>query len=136
MQPETDRRLGKREATRVDGRMVFPDGKIVPVVMIDSSTSGARLEVDPSVSVPHRFVLKLDEDGQEIVSEFIWRKDAHVGIHFLEVQSVRPGANSTPAPAVAPALVAARQSLSDLRDRFGDLEPSQPRRRGLMRRRA
>ena len=76
---ETRRKVA-RTATITDEAAPSP----VPCVILDVSSSGARLDVHAAATVPQRFKLLIDVDGSERLCEVVWRRENSIGVRFCD----------------------------------------------------
>lgn len=54
----------------------------IPCVILDISSTGARLDVLNAATVPGMFKLIIDLEGSEHMCEVVWRKEHSVGVRF------------------------------------------------------
>jgi hypothetical protein len=83
---------GKRKATRMTMRMSaraisFDDGRECDVIVLDLSSSGARIETDPENELPEEFRLQLPARGEEHIARVRWRQGAVAGIEFMPARA-------------------------------------------------
>ena len=68
-----------------------------------SPTTGARLRVEGSVSIPDTFELIIEVDGLEADCQVVWRKANEVGVKFLAAPRIVAAKRAQVISPVAPA---------------------------------
>jgi hypothetical protein len=65
--------------------------------MVDLSSAGARLRVDPGMQVPAQFILVMSRDGRlNRRCRTVWRGEEFLGVQFLSEQSLVPQPTRNP----------------------------------------
>jgi hypothetical protein len=81
--PTSETRRSTRERTFLQARIAFGEGAIsAQCTVTQLSTSGARLNVSSSVSLPDRFELSIPQRGVKFHSRLIWRHGDQAGVEF------------------------------------------------------
>ena len=79
---ESDRRQERRKQVRIASILVDATRSPIPCVILDISTSGARLHVHVPAEVPDRFRLIEIANNQERDCTVVWRKGNTIGVQF------------------------------------------------------
>jgi hypothetical protein len=83
-----DKRSTPRQRSFLKGRVLFNGGQTSLECLIrDISSSGARLELSASVTLPDRFDLYLPHRDETCKVQIQWRRDNQLGIAFEQVES-------------------------------------------------
>jgi hypothetical protein len=99
---DSDKRTSPRLRSFLKGRVLFNGGQSsLDCLIRDMSSTGARLELSASVTLPDRFDLYLPHRDETCRAHLQWRRGAQIGVAFDQVD----GAPVMPA---APQDVAAR----------------------------
>jgi len=87
----TDKRTSPRLRSFLKGRVLFNGGQnSLDCLIRDMSTTGARLELSASVTLPDRFDLYLPHRDETCKVHIQWRRDTQIGVAFDQVQSAPP----------------------------------------------
>jgi len=76
-----DRRAAQRRRVLKSASIEF-DGGTVECVLRNISETGAALQVDRRVSIPHEFRLTVPHGEIQRNCRVVWRKDALIGLAF------------------------------------------------------
>lgn len=84
----SDKRISPRLRSFLKGRVVFNGGQSsLDCLIRDMSSTGARLELSASVTLPDRFDLYLPHRDETCRVHLQWRRGAQIGIAFDQVDS-------------------------------------------------
>jgi hypothetical protein len=87
----TDKRTSPRLRSFLKGRVIFNGGQnSLDCLIRDMSTTGARLELSESVTLPDRFDLYLPHRDETSKVHIQWRRGAQLGVAFDTVESAPP----------------------------------------------
>ena len=96
--PMSENRRESRQRTFLKGRIVFNNGaSSMDCLVRDLSSSGARLALSETTTLPEMFELYIPQKDRSYRSSLRWRRSDGIGITFVE-----EGAQVVPAPAAAP----------------------------------
>jgi PilZ domain len=76
-----ERRAAQRRRVLKAGSIEF-DGRTVECVLRNISTTGAALQVDRWLRIPHEFKLNVPHDNIHRNCRAVWRKEALIGLAF------------------------------------------------------
>ena len=94
----SENRRESRQRTFLKGRIVFNNGaSSMDCLVRDLSSSGARLALSETTTLPEMFELYIPQKDRSYRSSLRWRRSDGIGITFVE-----EGAQVVPAPAAAP----------------------------------
>ena len=97
----SDKRISPRLRCFLKGRVLFNGGQSsLDCLIRDMSSTGARLELSASVTLPDRFDLYLPHRDETCRVHLQWRRGAQIGIAFDQVDSP-PETPSAPQDVVA-----------------------------------
>jgi hypothetical protein len=86
-----DKRTSPRLRSFLKGRVVFNGGQSSLECLIrDMSTTGARLELSGSVTLPDRFDLYLPHRDETCKVHLQWRRGGQIGVAFDQIESAPP----------------------------------------------
>lgn len=95
----SENRRELRQRTFLKGRIVFNNGaSSMDCLVRDLSSSGARLALSETTTLPEMFELYIPQKDRSYRSSLRWRRSDGIGITFVE-----EGAQVVPAPVPAPA---------------------------------
>jgi hypothetical protein len=79
-----DERRTPRERTFLPARIAFGDGGALSTqcTVTHLSSTGARLIVPASISLPDRFDIAIPQRGLDSRARLVWRKDDQAGVEF------------------------------------------------------
>jgi hypothetical protein len=98
----SDKRTSPRLRSFLKGRVIFNGGQSsLDCLIRDMSSTGARLELSASVTLPDRFDLYLAHRDETCRAHLQWRRGGQIGVAFDQVEAV-------PEMPTAPQDVAAR----------------------------
>lgn len=84
----TDKRLTPRLRSFLKGRVLFNGGQnSLDCLIRDISSTGARLELSASVTLPDRFDLYLPHREETSKVHIQWRRGSQLGVAFDQVES-------------------------------------------------
>src|SRR5918997_3066146 len=84
----SDKRSTPRLRSFLKGRVLFNGGQnSLDCLIRDISSSGARLELSASVTLPDRFDLYLPHRDETCKVQIQWRRDNQLGIAFEQVEA-------------------------------------------------
>ena len=79
----SEARRSSRERTFLPARISYGDGALsTECTTTQLSTTGARINLAPGVSLPERFDFAVPQRGLLCRARLIWRKDNQIGIEF------------------------------------------------------
>ncbi len=112
MKDVKSRRLGERLVKDAPGRLIDRAGNVTDVKVKDISSTGARIEILRSESLPKIFYLSVKREGDARAAEVVWRSGGQAGIRYIDQDAL-------PTPALQPDFTLAKPSkgisLADLR---------------------
>lgn len=76
-----DKRIVSRHRVFKTGKIVF-DGAVIDCTVRNISRTGAALEVDSPVGIPHNFILVIETDRVRRACHVVWRKERRIGVGF------------------------------------------------------
>lgn len=76
-----DKRKASRHRVLKAGKILF-DGAVIDCTVRNISRTGAALEVESPVGIPHRFILVIETDRVRRACQVIWRKERRIGVGF------------------------------------------------------
>jgi hypothetical protein len=76
-----DKRIVSRHRIFKAGKIVF-DGAVIDCTVRNISRTGAALEVDSPVGIPHNFILVIETDRVRQACHVVWRKERRIGVGF------------------------------------------------------
>ncbi|KAB1071774.1 PilZ domain-containing protein [Methylobacterium planeticum] len=118
----SEHRKETRQRVFLKGRIMFNHGaSSMDCLVRDLSTSGARLALTETATLPEAFDLLIPQKDRTYRSMLRWRRDDAVGITFAEAAGAEPVAAAS-APPLAPPAPALDASLEILLRRIGELE--------------
>ncbi len=53
-------------------------------MLLDISSSGARLHIHDPASLPDRFRLRVESEGIDEMCEVVWRREEEIGVRFVK----------------------------------------------------
>ncbi|MGE3643796.1 MAG: PilZ domain-containing protein [Beijerinckiaceae bacterium] len=83
-----NRRLGERKKLRLPATVVNGSGTVTKVVVVDMSSSGARLELPFDAEIEWVHKLNFDLKHPEETCELVWRDHANAGVRFLRADEL------------------------------------------------
>jgi PilZ domain len=84
--PTSETRRSTRERTFLQARIAFGDGAISSQCTVTQlSSSGARLNVSSSVSLPDRFEIAIPQRGVKFRARLVWRHGDQAGVEFEQL---------------------------------------------------
>jgi hypothetical protein len=82
----SDKRISPRLRSFLKGRVVFNGGQnSLDCLIRDMSSTGARLELSASVTLPDRFDLYLPHRDETCRAHLQWRRGGHIGVAFDQI---------------------------------------------------
>ncbi len=85
---DSDKRTSPRLRSFLKGRVVYNGGQSsLDCLIRDMSSTGARLELSASVTLPDRFDLYLPHRDETLKVHLQWRRGAAIGVAFDHVDS-------------------------------------------------
>ena len=85
---DSDKRISPRLRSFLKGRVLFNGGqRSLDCLIRDMSSTGARLELSASVTVPDRFDLYLPHRDETCRVHLQWRRGGQIGIAFDQAES-------------------------------------------------
>ncbi len=85
---DSDKRISPRLRSFLKGRVVFNGGQSsLDCLIRDMSSTGARLDLSASVTVPDRFDLYLPHRDETCRVHLQWRRGGQIGVAFDQVES-------------------------------------------------
>jgi hypothetical protein len=107
--PTSETRRANRERTFLQARIAFSDGAISSQCMVTQlSTSGARLNVSSSVSLPDRFEIAIPQRGVKFRARLVWRHGDQAGVEFEDLDQ----SDSEPFPEDPPARIRELEAIN------------------------
>jgi hypothetical protein len=107
--PTSETRRVTRERTFLQARIAFGDGAIsAQCTVTQLSTSGARLIVSSSLSLPDRFEIAIPQRGVKFIARLVWRHDDQAGVEFEELDE----SDSGPLPDDLPARIRELEAIN------------------------
>jgi hypothetical protein len=86
-----DKRTSPRLRSFLKGSVVFNGGQNnLDCLIRDMSTTGARLELSASITLPDRFDLYLPHRDETCKVHIQWRRGTQIGVAFDHVENVPP----------------------------------------------
>jgi hypothetical protein len=79
-----ERRLEQRRSARIPAKAINPIGMALEVLVVDISTSGARLEVMSGAPLASHFSLYINHLNEIKQAELVWRGRWHARIRFVQ----------------------------------------------------
>ncbi len=76
-----DKRIVSRHRVFKAGKIVF-DGAVIDCTVRNISRTGAALEVESPVGIPHNFILVIETDRVRRACHVAWRKERRIGVGF------------------------------------------------------
>jgi PilZ domain len=71
--------------------MRFQGGNVTADCLVRNiSTSGARVDVDRTIVIPHEFELDIPQRGDLLRCRLAWRTDDRAGVKFVDSPEQRP----------------------------------------------
>ncbi len=77
----TDKRHTDRTSTAIAGRLLSAQLD-VPCTILDLSSTGARVQVQPGLFLPKLLSLRAKELGADRLVQVVWRNRTQIGVHF------------------------------------------------------
>lgn len=103
-----DRRQQHRHRTLKAGKIVFNNKRsMFDCLVRNLSQSGACLQINSSIDIPHKFELQLDGESAGRQCQLVWATDTRAGIEFSTSSVAK---DATLAKATGDALVASEDS--------------------------
>lgn len=79
---EANRRQDRRRSVRIASIVLAGAAEPIPCVVLDISSSGARLHVHDPNEVPDTFRLIMASTNDEYACETVWRQGNEMGVRF------------------------------------------------------
>ena len=76
-----EKRIASRHRVFKAGKIVF-DGGVIDCTVRNISKTGAALEVESPVGIPHKFTLVIESDRIQRACHVVWRKERRIGVGF------------------------------------------------------
>lgn len=76
-----DKQIVSRHRVFKAGKIVF-DGAVIDCTVRNISRTGAALEVDSPVGIPHNFILVIETYRVRRACHVVWRKERRIGVGF------------------------------------------------------
>ncbi|MBB3233692.1 PilZ domain-containing protein [Phyllobacterium endophyticum] len=82
----SEKRIEERTRTRLrSGKLVTLDGRFITECHFHNiAGGGARIRVVGQCAIPIRFWLFDDQHRSALITEIVWRKDAELGVRFVD----------------------------------------------------
>ena len=78
-----EQRTAPRERVMLTGNLSYLNGKFsMSCLVVQISTTGARLSVDGDVALPEKLQLTIPQRGIDCPARFVWRRGRQVGVVF------------------------------------------------------
>ncbi len=79
---DVNRRQDRRRSVRIASIVLANATEPIPCVVLDISSSGARLHVHDPGEVPDQFRLIMENNNEEFACETVWRQGNEMGVRF------------------------------------------------------
>ncbi|AUD00202.1 pilus assembly protein PilZ [Bradyrhizobium sp. UASWS1016] len=76
-----DKRTASRHRVFKAGKIAF-DGGVIDCTVRNLSKTGAALEVESPVGIPHKFTVVIESDRIRRGCHVVWRKERRIGVMF------------------------------------------------------
>lgn len=86
----SEKRSDRRVRVLKAGTIAF-GGAAIDCIVRNLTASGALLEVESPVGIPHRFVLVISSEGVSRWCRLIWASERRIGVRFDRTAEPTPG---------------------------------------------